>query len=728
MTSTLGNTSLATRTVRRLSAWGLAAILFLSACSGGDGGGGSDRGCDGTCPEASLTAQDVRLILAQALEESRETPLSETDRQALLTAAPPRLFELPAGSSTDPNNIATVVVVDRVGNVLGAIQTPAAAAGSGATVLITSGRSGVRGLDGLSQLPLPDSSDTAPITTLAAAISKAGTAAYLSSQGNAFTTRTASQIIQQNFNPNETRRAGGPLFGVQFSQLPCGDFVRRAELDAFRGPKRMPLGLAGDPGGLPLYKDGVLVGAVGVEMNGIYTVDLVISDVDDAPEERVATAATQGFRAPQNREANQIAIDGRTLRFADDTAARTNPGATAAALAEVEELVVDIPAFYCSGTDTAPGACAAPGPGPFFSGATIGTLASGIRRDDDSFQTEAGEPIFAEVIVGPGDTNRYPPTDSMYPTAGTGAGGGLLASEVRTLLEESLAVASRMRSQIRKPTNSSVRINVSVVDLDGNVLGFARRPDSPLFGADVSLQKARTAAFFSRGPPALPDALQSAASQLTAAPPVPADPPELRQRFHDPFFYLQALRTFLDDPAALENGIAFSDRAGGNLSRPFFPDGVNGRPNGPLSLPFAEWSPFSTGLQLDTTAIQLVASLLNNEVTSCTAEIQPPPDSAYPLKTIRSGTQIFPGSVPIFRGSSLIGGIGVSGDGVDQDDMVSFLGLFNAGERLGGAINLPPRDTPRADTIEVDGVQLRFISCPPKPFLGSDEQTPCEGK
>jgi len=28
----------------------------------------------------------------------------------------------------------------------------------------------------------------------------------------------------------------------------------------------------------------------------------------------------------------------------------------------------------------------------------------------------------------------------------------------------------------------------------------------------------------------------------------------------------------------------------------------------------------------------------------------------------------------------------------------------------------------------VDGVQLRFISCPPKPFLGSDEQTPCEGK
>ena len=30
----------------------------------------------------------------------------------------------------------------------------------------------------------------------------------------------------------------------------------------------------------------------------------------------------------------------------------------------------------------------------------------------------------------------------------------------------------------------------------------------------------------------------------------------------------------------------------------------------------------------------------------------------------------------------MIGGIGVSGDGVDQDDMISFLGVHRAGERL----------------------------------------------
>ena len=38
-----------------------------------------------------------------------------------------------------------------------------------------------------------------------------------------------------------------------------------------------------------------------------------------------------------------------------------------------------------------------------------------------------------------------------------------------------------------------------------------------------------------------------------------------------------------------------------------------------------------------------------------------------------------PGGVPIYRGDQLIGGIGVSGDGVDQDDMIGFLGLAQSG-------------------------------------------------
>ncbi len=56
-----------------------------------------------------------------------------------------------------------------------------------------------------------------------AAISKAGTAAFFSTQGSAITTRTASFIIQEHFPPLVSSQPGGPLFGVQFSQLPCSD-------------------------------------------------------------------------------------------------------------------------------------------------------------------------------------------------------------------------------------------------------------------------------------------------------------------------------------------------------------------------------------------------------------------------------------------------------------------------------------------------------------------------
>ncbi len=98
-------------------------------------------------------------------------------------------------------------------------------------------------------------------------------------------------------------------------------------------------------------------------------------------------------------------------------------------------------------------------------------------------------------------------------------------------------------------------------------------------------------------------------------------------------------------------------------------------------------------------------------------------------ETVANGIQIFPGSVPIYRGDQLVGGIGVSGDGIDQDDMVSFLGLHNAGVRVGGIGNAPA--TIRADRIQVPvgntTVRLRYVNCPFAPFLDTAEQNVCEG-
>ena len=90
------------------------------------------------------------------------------------------------------------------------------------------------------------------------------------------------------------------------------------------------------------------------------------------------------------------------------------------------------------------------------------------------------------------------------------------------------------------------------------------------------------------------------------------------------------------------------------------------------------------------------------DVTESRPEIQVSMSTTYSTAggapQLANGIQIFPGSVPIFRGETLVGGIGVSGDGVDQDDMISF--LHRAGLRLDKALNnAPPRI--RADQIDL---------------------------
>jgi hypothetical protein len=72
----------------------------------------------------------------------------------------------------------------------------------------------------------------------------------------------------------------------------------------------------------------------------------------------------------------------------------------------------------------------------------------------------------------------------------------------------------------------------------------------------------------------------------------------------------------------------------------------------------------------------------------------------------------------------------VSGDGIDQDDMISFLGLHNGGVRAGGVGNAPAAI--RADNILVplpggSPVRLRYVNCPFAPYLDTNAQNVCQG-
>ena len=106
---------------------------------------------------------------------------------------------------------------------------------------------------------------------------------------------------------------------------------------------------------------------------------------------------------------------------------------------------------------------------------------------------------------------------------------------------------------------------------------------------------------------------------------------------------------------------------------------------------------------------------------------QPPTCGASCVARLGNGLQIFAGGVPIFRGQTVVGGIGVSGDGIDQDDMVAFLGLDRAAGRSSTGIGQAPKQR-RADRLSPDSANLRWVQCPFTPFNGSNDQSVCKGK
>jgi uncharacterized protein GlcG (DUF336 family) len=518
-----------------------------------------------TSAATTLTPDDVRLIIAQAVSAA-----VQTDRKV------------------------TVIVTDREANILAFFGMTGGPSTSTIRSVGTAGH-------GLENTPVPVS---------LAANSKAGTAALFSTAGNAFTTRTAGFIIQEHFPPGINFRAGGPLYGVQFSSLPCSDIKRG-----------LPLGLSGDPGGLPIYKNGVIVGGIGIEGDGLYTVDRDPADFDQPFEETIATAAVRGFEPPAAIRADNILVDGIRLPY---TNAVSTPAAPLIPFASLPGS-----AFILFG----PGA---PPPSIFV-------------------------PAMVGGISGEVDPRFFPFIGSVLPAGGN----ALSSSDVQTIIAHAAVQANGTRAAIRQPLGSSARVSIAVVDVEGNVLGLFRTSDAPVFGFDVSVQKARTAAFFSKA---------NAGAVLRGA----------------------GFGTYADRAAAdglqLNGAIAFSDRAIGFLHRPFFPDGIDNTAAGPFSTEINEWSPFNVGLQLDL----IKATFLAGGAIPCSA-----------VPGLANGIQIFPGSIPLYKNGVLVGAIGISGDGVDQDDLIA----------AAGANGYSPPAAMRSDQFFVRKVRLPFVKFPRSPNL-----------
>lgn len=270
----------------------------------------------------------------------------------------------------------------------------------------------------------------------------------------------------------------------------------------------------------------------------------------------------------------------------------------------------------------------------------VGSPDSGVNRQVSAVATQtllAGRAVPTGWLVRPHD------------------GAGIKAAEVTRIIEQGIFQATRTRAAIRLPLSSQTRMVLAVTDRNGEVVGLYRMPDATVFSIDVAIAKARNVNYY-------------------------ADPAKLQSS---------------DRIFGVPVGTAFTNRTIRFLALPRFPSSVDGEFPGPFSiLRDGGTDPifgFQVGSRLPARAFQSVYGH----------------DSFFPGSNFhdqtnpqnQNGIVFFPGSAPLYKlGRGLIGGFGVSGDGVDQDDVVT-----SQGQRGFDVIGAP-----RADQVTVAGVRLPY--------------------
>ncbi len=130
-----------------------------------------------------------------------------------------------------------------------------------------------------------------------------------------------------------------------------------------------------------------------------------------------------------------------------------------------------------------------------------------------------------------------------------------------------------------------------------------------------------------------------------------------------------------DLPGGPPPGTAITNRTLDFAAQPLYPNGIDGTDPGPFFPLF-----------------------LNDVANPCT-------NGSQPKNANQNGIVFFPGSTPLYINGKLVGGLGVSGDGVDQDDYAA----------AGGAVGFAAPTAIRADNYFDRGVRLTYQKFPPNP-------------
>lgn len=357
---------------------------------------------------------------------------------------------------------------------------------------------------------------------------------------------------------------GGPILDLEGAPLESVG-ITTGKADVLDSGQTDPSTVPVDPGGIPIYRGGHVVGAVGV------------AGVRPEFAEYAATAAAAGA--------------GRGLDFSEPLG---NPAAV-----------------FIDGIRL-----------PFFGECTTVPC---IRQTLRARPVGSAPGLFSRgtLIVPPRSGSQAAEGYLIGPRAGTVAG-GLTVEEVRRIIEQAVAVAFRTRAQIRLPISQPTRMQIAVSDQAGEILAAFRMPDATFFSLDVAMTKARNAFYFST-----------------------REGYEVLRGFvnNNPY---DRYRWEPEPPAGQAWAVTARTLSFGG--QPLFPPGID------LVVPPTPGPWFDL--------------FVYDSKNACT-EGPGPSRGANREYLNQSGIVWFPGSVPLYKGGRLVGGMGVSGDGVEQDDYVS---------------------------------------------------------
>ncbi len=275
--------------------------------------------------------------------------------------------------------------------------------------------------------------------------------------------------------------------------------------------------------------------------------------------------------------------------------------------------------------------------------------------------------------------------------------GSLTAAQVEQIITQGIAEAEQTRAAIRLTKDfrpgARTRMVFAVADKNGELLGVYRMPDATIFSIDVAIAKARNTAYYAD------------ASALL---------PQDRVDFNLDGVFGPISTSLTTQGDTLPLGTALTNRTFRFLVEPRYPTGAESSaspaPQSILNLPginpltaenlFSAPLPFSVyadPLSKSTTAFDAFVPGRNFRDPGDVGVTIGDTGVHFPTAN-QNGVVFFPGSSPLYAQGKLAGGLGISGDGVDQDDVVT------AASQVGFAAP----DHLRVDQYVVGGVRLPF--------------------